>query len=435
MSYRVPHRAITWLAGVIVVGLTASGAGAAALSPAAYKPLPKGATLDYGSWQCRADEGADFKQVCRDSSGNAVAFYGTFVPVGELPASGYATGLTELWCGGLGLGGAAPVPMEGVVLSDKDRAAIRSLWPLEVGKEIAFRKNFQPVDGKAKAKITVMEKKTVTVLGHSREVFVLEGKTTKFRCPANQKRSFTETWLYDAGLGAVVRYELKWANSPVPDQDVAYTLMKTSLLKAIKPKPKLIARAPAAPAAAQVARRSARAVVSDTTGPVIAMPASLKTTSTMVEISGTVKDELSQVVELTVGKRRVPIAGDGTFKIRRAVRIGTSTLVIAALDEWGNRTEMRIAVKREVAAAKSGPAGASGKNAALARFSDIYFGDYYALVIGNNDYADFPNLKMAIADVDAISTMLREDYGFKVEVLTNATRGGSSARLPGCGRS
>ena len=73
---------------------------------------------------------------------------------------------------------------------------------------------------RSKAKITVTDRKTVTVLGHSREVFVLEGETTKLKCDANRKRSFTETWLYDAGLGAVVSYELKWVNSPVPDGNV-----------------------------------------------------------------------------------------------------------------------------------------------------------------------------------------------------------------------
>lgn len=73
--------------------------------------------------------------------------------------------------------------MEGVVLSDRDRTAIRNLWPLEVGKEVAFRNNFQPVGGKAKTKITVTDKKTVTVLGHSREVFVLRGQDHQAQMP------------------------------------------------------------------------------------------------------------------------------------------------------------------------------------------------------------------------------------------------------------
>lgn len=222
----------------------------------------------------------------------------------------------------------------------------------------------------------------------------------------------------------MVSYELKWANSPVPDQDNSYTLKKTSLLNALKPKPKPIAQPLAVSAAVQAAGPGAGGVVADKTGPVIDLPAALNTASTMVEIFGTERDELSQVIELTIGKRRVPIAGDGTFRICRAVRIGTSILVIAALDEWGNRTEKRIALKREVAAATAGPAGELAPNSALDRFSEIQFGDYYALVIGNNDYVNFPDLKMALADADAISTMLREDYGFKVEILTNATRGG-----------
>jgi len=224
------HRAIELLAALMVGAFTVSGAMAAepARSPASYKALPKGAMLDYGSWQCRVDEGSDFEQVCRDSSGNTVTFYGKFVPVGALPNSGYGTGLTEIWCGGLGLGGAAPIGLDDVVLSKRDRAAIESLWPLEVGKEISFRKNFRPIDGKAQAKIRVTDIRTVTVLGHSRKVYVLEGETTRLKCANRRSRSFNETWLYDAALGAVVQYELKWVNNPVPGMDLSYSLKQTS---------------------------------------------------------------------------------------------------------------------------------------------------------------------------------------------------------------
>jgi len=50
------------------------------------------------------------------------------------------------------------------------------------------------------------------------------------------------------------------------------------------------------------------------------------------------------------------------------------------------------------------------------------FGDYYALVIGNNGYRSLPELGTAVNDAEAISSLLRDRYGFEVTLLTNATR-------------
>jgi hypothetical protein len=58
----------------------------------------------------------------------------------------------------------------------------------------------------------------------------------------------------------------------------------------------------------------------------------------------------------------------------------------------------------------------------LAPYSDVNFGKYHALVIGSNDYDYLPKLKTAKADAEEIATILRRFYGFKVKLLTNATR-------------
>ncbi len=57
---------------------------------------------------------------------------------------------------------------------------------------------------------------------------------------------------------------------------------------------------------------------------------------------------------------------------------------------------------------------------------DIDWGDHYALVIGNNDYDEsfsgWSPLKTAINDANKIGEVLKDKYGFKVEILKNATR-------------
>ena len=56
---------------------------------------------------------------------------------------------------------------------------------------------------------------------------------------------------------------------------------------------------------------------------------------------------------------------------------------------------------------------------------DIEWGEYYAIVIGNNIYDNnknsLTNLKTAINDAETIGKLLEEKYGFKTEVIKNAT--------------
>jgi hypothetical protein len=56
------------------------------------------------------------------------------------------------------------------------------------------------------------------------------------------------------------------------------------------------------------------------------------------------------------------------------------------------------------------------------RFPNLDFGKYYALIIGNNTYADFPNLETAINDAEDVAGTLKSRYGFQTKVLKNASR-------------
>ncbi len=50
------------------------------------------------------------------------------------------------------------------------------------------------------------------------------------------------------------------------------------------------------------------------------------------------------------------------------------------------------------------------------------FGQYYALVIGNNNYQQWEPLQNAIADAEAVGQLLGTQYGFNVKFLKNASR-------------
>jgi peptidoglycan hydrolase-like protein with peptidoglycan-binding domain len=49
------------------------------------------------------------------------------------------------------------------------------------------------------------------------------------------------------------------------------------------------------------------------------------------------------------------------------------------------------------------------------------YGRYHAIVIGNNNYKALPRLKTAVSDAEAVAAILRQDYGFSVSLLTDAT--------------
>lgn len=49
-------------------------------------------------------------------------------------------------------------------------------------------------------------------------------------------------------------------------------------------------------------------------------------------------------------------------------------------------------------------------------------GRYVALIIGNNDYDDMPDLRTAVNDAAAMASILEDRYGFETTVLKNASR-------------
>lgn len=65
-----------------------------------------------------------------------------------------------------------------------------------------------------------------------------------------------------------------------------------------------------------------------------------------------------------------------------------------------------------------------GGDAQLQRVSTegLSLGNYHALVIGNNRYAQLSNLETAVNDAERVAALLRDQYGFKTRLLSNANR-------------
>jgi hypothetical protein len=80
-------------------------------------------------------------------------------------------------------------------------------------------------------------------------------------------------------------------------------------------------------------------------------------------------------------------------------------------------------LEQQAGAAGSGaPASAVAAAAVKTSFKEIPFGQYHALVIGNQSYAQLPALEGAEGEAREVATLLEKKYGFKVRLLVNATR-------------
>ena len=75
--------------------------------------------------------------------------------------------------------------------------------------------------------------------------------------------------------------------------------------------------------------------------------------------------------------------------------------------------------RKKVSVALRSPEKAKKQNS----LRSVNFGNYYAVVIGNNKYSSVSSLETPVNDAKAIASVLKNQYGFKTTVLSNASRG------------
>lgn len=139
----------------------------------------------------------------------------------------------------------------------------------------------------------------------------------------------------------------------------------------------------------------------------------LVVTDTDFRVEGTVS-EGTGTLKLFINGKPVSLDTQGRFSHKVRLDPGTNTVVLNALDAQGRNVESALTVRN---ASASTPGTASVK-ATPARG----FGRYHALIIGNNAYEYLPKLATAVHDAEAVAQVVREQYGFEVTLLLEATR-------------
>jgi len=112
------------------------------------------------------------------------------------------------------------------------------------------------------------------------------------------------------------------------------------------------------------------------------------------------------LASVTVDGGEVRVDADQRFRARVVLRAPEQVVTITALDRSGQSAASRFVVRsRPPAADAFEPSGR-----------------YHALVVGNEDYRVLPRLATAVTDARLVAQTLGQQYGFKVAVLTNASR-------------
>ena len=137
--------------------------------------------------------------------------------------------------------------------------------------------------------------------------------------------------------------------------------------------------------------------------------------------SGRVRD-----LEKAVGEREERLAARDREVAELKARLATSDRVQKdSTAEIGRlRENIRESLQRELATRSPATTTKDGSSAVgLPRPKDIgTFGNYYALVIGNDQYRQLPRLTTAVNDARDIDRTLKARYGFKVTLLLDANR-------------
>ncbi|HED34730.1 MAG TPA: hypothetical protein ENJ08_11040 [Gammaproteobacteria bacterium] len=119
-----------------------------------------------------------------------------------------------------------------------------------------------------------------------------------------------------------------------------------------------------------------------------------------------------------INNKKHEIDKHNLFWVTVPIKQQETPITIKAEDNQGNVVDMSFSLfsSRNI---RSAPVSTATHNQLE---SSIELGDYYAVIIGNNNYANYPDLKTAATDAEETARVLQEEYGFKTLLLHNATR-------------
>jgi hypothetical protein len=121
-----------------------------------------------------------------------------------------------------------------------------------------------------------------------------------------------------------------------------------------------------------------------------------------------------------VNDKNSKVESNGLFRIKRAVNKKGAPINLVAIDQNGQRTALDFLLNPQ--ASNNKKFANNDQKFGSKSIQGVEFGNYYALVIGNNNYPKLTNLNTAENDATVVANVLETKYGFNTQLLINADR-------------
>ncbi|EIJ35244.1 peptidase C14 caspase catalytic subunit p20 [Thiothrix nivea DSM 5205] len=128
---------------------------------------------------------------------------------------------------------------------------------------------------------------------------------------------------------------------------------------------------------------------------------------------------VQEIAKLSLNGKSIQYDKQGGFSASLPVNVSGTEVRVSAANQQGQSTDFSFILLPPETAGNTAAADAPTDKASV---SGVNFGRYYALVIGNQNYAGFPALATSVNDARAVAGALESRYGFRTAVLENATR-------------
>jgi TPR repeat protein len=146
----------------------------------------------------------------------------------------------------------------------------------------------------------------------------------------------------------------------------------------------------------------------------------LRSATKIKEIVGRISSPGS-LKSLKINQVAVQPDKDGLFKSEIAIASASTPVKILATDRQNRRSLIAFNLLAPTRTAAQ-TIDEAPESTVSSTYPSVNFGRYYALIIGNNNYASMPTLNTSANDAKAVDEVLRSRYGFKTKLLINANR-------------
>jgi len=138
-------------------------------------------------------------------------------------------------------------------------------------------------------------------------------------------------------------------------------------------------------------------------------------------VIGKVKSE-STLLSLLVNDRKVSTDEQGIFQADIVIKANNTPVSIVAVNDHGKRANVSFLFAFAQGINSAERQANTAKADWVSEWKSLDFGHYYALIIGNENYPKLPSLDTPVNDARAVDAVLKNKYGFKTQLLLDASR-------------